>query len=162
MELISACYCMYAILKKIPALWWWKHWCQIVVSLSEARGRFNIKMPSYQYRKSDYGDKTILWLSYLHNGISYTGKTPSLYWIRAWRPDRWCPAKMRHQHKVNILIPRPELPVQERTAEHCQIHWMPDGRHTEDHKQRLLFCRQYFRFQFLAWKFLYISLKFVF
>ena len=42
---------------------------------------FNIKMPSYQYRKSHCGDKTILRPSYLHNGISYIGKT-SLYWIR--------------------------------------------------------------------------------
>ena len=45
--------------------------------------RFNIKMPSYQYRKSHCGDKTILRPSYLHNGISYTGKMTSLYWIRA-------------------------------------------------------------------------------
>ena len=44
---------------------------------------FNIKMTSYQYRKSHCGDKTILRPSYLHNGISYTGKTTSLYWIRA-------------------------------------------------------------------------------
>ena len=36
-------------------------------------------MPSYQY----CGDKTIVRLSYLHNGISYTGKMTSLYWIRA-------------------------------------------------------------------------------
>ena len=41
---------------------------------------FNIKM-SFQYRKSHCGDKTILWPSYPHNGISYTGKTTSLYWI---------------------------------------------------------------------------------
>ena len=41
---------------------------------------FNIKMPYYQYRKSHCGDKTILRPSYLHNGISYTGKMPSLYW----------------------------------------------------------------------------------
>ena len=41
--------------------------------------RFNIKMSSYRYRKSHYGDKTILRPSYLHNGISYTGKTTSLY-----------------------------------------------------------------------------------
>ena len=40
-------------------------------------------MPSYQYRKSYCGDKTILRPSYLHNGISYTGKMTSLYWIRA-------------------------------------------------------------------------------
>ena len=45
--------------------------------------RFNIKISSYQYRKSHCGDKTILRPSYLHNGISYTGKTTSLYWIRA-------------------------------------------------------------------------------
>ena len=44
---------------------------------------FNINMLSYQYRKSHCGDKTILRPSYLHNGISYTGKMASLYWIRA-------------------------------------------------------------------------------
>ena len=44
---------------------------------------FNIKMSSYQYRNSHYGDETILRPSYLHNGISYTGKMTSLYWIRA-------------------------------------------------------------------------------
>ena len=40
-------------------------------------------MPSYQNRKSHCGDKTILRPSYLHNGISYTCKTTSLYWLRA-------------------------------------------------------------------------------
>ena len=44
---------------------------------------FNIKMLSYQYRKSHCGDKTVVRSSYLHNGISYTGKMVSLYWIRA-------------------------------------------------------------------------------
>ena len=39
-------------------------------------------MSSYQYKESHCGDKTILWPSYLHNGISYTGKTTFLYWIR--------------------------------------------------------------------------------
>ena len=34
---------------------------------------FNIKMLPYQYRKSHCGDKTILWSSYLHSGISYIG-----------------------------------------------------------------------------------------
>ena len=48
---------------------------------------FNIKM-SCQYLKSHYGDKTILRPSYLHNGISYTGKATPLYWIRAL--DQWC------------------------------------------------------------------------
>ena len=55
----------------------WSH------SSNQPGGWFNIKMLSYQYRKSHCGDKTILRPSYLHNGISYTGKTTSLYWIRA-------------------------------------------------------------------------------
>ena len=46
-------------------------------------GWLNMKIPSNQYRKSHCGDKTILRSSYLHNGISYTGKMISLYWIRA-------------------------------------------------------------------------------
>ena len=48
-----------------------------------------IKMTSYQYRKSHCGDKTILRPSYLHNGISYTGKTTSLHWTRAQASMRW-------------------------------------------------------------------------
>ena len=42
---------------------------------------FNIKMSSYQYRKSHCGDKTVVRSSYLHNGISYTGKITCFYWI---------------------------------------------------------------------------------
>ena len=42
----------------------------------------NIKILSYQYRKSHCGDKTVVRSSYLHNGISYTGKMSSLYWFR--------------------------------------------------------------------------------
>ena len=42
---------------------------------------FNIKMPSYQYRKFHCGDKTVVRSSYLHNGISYIGKLATLYWI---------------------------------------------------------------------------------
>ena len=53
--------------------------------------RFNINTTSHQYRKSHCGDKTILRLSHLHNGISYTGKTTSLYLIGApayiWNPE---------------------------------------------------------------------------
>ena len=41
---------------------------------------FNKKMSSYQYMKSHCGDKTILRPSYLHHGISHTGK---IYWIGA-------------------------------------------------------------------------------
>ena len=44
---------------------------------------FNIKVISYRYRKSHCGDKTVVRSSYLHNGISYTGKMTSLYWIGA-------------------------------------------------------------------------------
>ena len=43
---------------------------------------FNIKMLSYQQRKSHCGDKTILRPSYIHNKVSYSGKTTSWYWIR--------------------------------------------------------------------------------
>ena len=45
---------------------------------------FNINMPFYHYRKSHCVYRTFLWLSYLHSGISYTGKTTSLYSLRAW------------------------------------------------------------------------------
>ena len=47
------------------------------------RPRFNIKMLSYQYRKFNCGDKTVVRSSYFHNGISYAGKTAYLYWIEA-------------------------------------------------------------------------------
>ena len=42
--------------------------------ISEPSPCFNIKMPSYQYSKSHCGDKTVERSSYLHNGISCTGK----------------------------------------------------------------------------------------
>ena len=38
-------------------------------------------MSSYQYRKSHCGDKTVVRSSYLYNGISYTAKMISFYWI---------------------------------------------------------------------------------
>ena len=40
-------------------------------------------MPSYQYSKPNCGDKTVVRSSYLNNGIFFTGKITSLYWIRA-------------------------------------------------------------------------------
>ena len=55
-------------MKKLQEKWWSGSW-------------FNMKMSSYQYRKSHCGDKTVVRSSYLHNGISYTGNMPSLYWI---------------------------------------------------------------------------------
>ena len=45
----------------------------------------NIKMTSYQYRKSHCGDKTFLRPSYLHNRISYTGKISSFIESESWR-----------------------------------------------------------------------------
>ena len=41
---------------------------------------FNIKISSYQYRKSHCGDKTVVRSSYLHNGISWKSPNPSNYW----------------------------------------------------------------------------------
>ena len=38
-------------------------------------------MPSYQYRKYHCRDKTFVRSSYLHSGISYTGKMSTLNWI---------------------------------------------------------------------------------
>ena len=55
----------------------------LIIRMPTTWGRFNIKIPPYPYRKSHCGDKTILRPSYLHNGISYTGKMTSLYWIGA-------------------------------------------------------------------------------
>ena len=59
---------------------------------------FNIKMSSYQYRKPHCGDKTVVRSSYLHNGVSYTGKMSFLYWISpqvaytvpSQYLDQWC------------------------------------------------------------------------
>ena len=41
-----------------------------------ARGRFK-----FQYRKSPFGDKTILRQSHFHSEIFYAGKVTYLYWI---------------------------------------------------------------------------------
>ena len=57
-------------------------------------------MTYYQYRKSHCGDKTILRPSYLHNGISYTGKTTSLYWIGAQGPI-WPPKGILLSDRAN-------------------------------------------------------------
>ena len=59
------------------------HYTLLFLQLSRLGPRLNIKMLSYQYRKSHCGDKTVVRSSYLHNGISYTGKMTSLYWIKA-------------------------------------------------------------------------------
>ena len=66
---------------------------------------------SCQCRKSHCGDKTILRPSYLHNGISYTGKTTSLYWIGAlmWRGHPQfiqLILKCVGSHTENPMVPR--------------------------------------------------------
>ena len=89
-------------------------------------GWFNIKIPSYQYRKSHCGDKTILRPSYLHNGISYTGKTTSLYYIRAQTLN----FDVELENSLNIIYWTETLVVVQRLAynhwkvEHnqCDIH----------------------------------------
>ena len=79
-------------------LWWFKYclcccWCSLwlrslgwwylmVKQLKRAGTWCNIKIASEQYGKSHCGDKTVVRSSYLHNGISYTGKMASLYWFR--------------------------------------------------------------------------------
>ena len=51
----------------------------INTAMYKTGGWFNIKMPSYQYRKSYCGDKTILRPSYIQNGLSYAGKITTLF-----------------------------------------------------------------------------------
>ena len=64
-------------------------WQQCPVEVAETGPWFNIKMQSYQYRKSYCGDKTVVRSSYLHNGISFTGKMTYFYWssplVRRWQ-----------------------------------------------------------------------------
>ena len=80
---------------------------------AEARSWFNVKMPSYHYRKSHCGDKTILRPSYLYNGISHTGKVASLYWIRF--------QESRYQDKdLNIKIKK---------GHYSEIWWFSNEQH---------------------------------
>ena len=46
-------------------------------------------MSSYQYRKYHCVDKTVVRSSYLHNGISYTGKMAYLYWFSPLVSNQW-------------------------------------------------------------------------
>ena len=71
---------------------------------------FYIKMSSYQYRKSHCGDKTVTRSSYLHNGISYTGKMTSLYWIRALVDE--------------IMMSTPWALVSWHVGQHCLRYWL--------------------------------------
>ena len=76
------CYNVYVIVLWLTMIWW--H-----LTVKTLRPRFNIKMSSYQYKKSHCGHKIIVRSSYLNNGISNSGKMKSLYWIRARIAHSW-------------------------------------------------------------------------
>ena len=96
---------------------------------------FNIKMSSYQYRKSHCGDKTILLSSYLHNGISCFINDVAVIWYRyCITNETHCWPKYR---LLNTLRPR------------------QNGRHFADD----IFKRIFFNEN--VWILLKISLKFV-
>ena len=82
-------------------------WCLWPIDFEEPGPQINIKMSSYQPRKSHCGDKTVVRSSYLRNGISYTGKMASLYWIRAlvfnWKIISHKISKYLHQSLVRPL-----------------------------------------------------------
>ena len=65
---------------------------------------FNIKMSSYQYRKSHCGNKTVVRSSYLHNGISYTGKMTSLYWFGPLVPREGHPVDSRTNKSESVSM----------------------------------------------------------
>ena len=64
--------------KKVESSTWWNEAQEVIRILDQLRSRslwcwFNKTMSSYQYRNSNYGDKLILWMSYLK-------KWDFLYW----------------------------------------------------------------------------------
>ena len=61
---------------------WRRWWCETLSCLLWCHCN-DIKRSSYLSRKSHCVDKTVVRSSYLHNGISYTGKVWPLYWIGA-------------------------------------------------------------------------------
>ena len=79
------CSCLkhFAVLEFNPWLILLRYTRHLLFKVTQTGPWFNIKMSSYQYRKSHCGEKTVVRLSYLHNGISCTGKMSSLYWIMA-------------------------------------------------------------------------------
>ena len=62
-----------------PSISYFNSRCVFIMIHTRALIQYNIL--SYRYRKSNYGDKTVVRSSYLHNDISYTGKMTSFYWI---------------------------------------------------------------------------------
>ena len=86
---------------------------------SLAGPRFNTKMMSYQDRKST----TVLRLSYLHNGISFTGKITSLYWIRALKVSK---QSCSLTCTVNLSVEKNNLAICgiSCTRQMASLHWI--------------------------------------
>ena len=64
---------------------------------------FNMKMPLNQYRNSHCGDKTILRLSYLHNGVRqhlYTESGPKPQWFN--KPLVYCHQNIIYLQTINF------------------------------------------------------------
>ena len=89
--------------------WYWQRyatiWRHIPNGLiKEPVPWFNIKMSSYQYRKSHCGGKMVVRSSYLDNGISYTGKMTSLYWTRAQWSSKYSAVPIVTRSVISILL----------------------------------------------------------
>ena len=85
--------------------------------------QFNVKMSSYQYRKSHCGDKMVVRSSYLHNGISYTGKTTSLYWFSPQNADfsfSSCACHVVRYHPIHCLQSFKVLPALMSLGSQCE------------------------------------------
>ena len=78
-------------------------------------------MLSYQYRKSHSGDKTILRPSYLHNGISYTGKMASLYWIGALGEKSRSRKMLVENHPIILQFGRRLSSIADKASVQCII-----------------------------------------
>ena len=97
--------------------------------------QFNIKMSSCQYRKSHCGDKTVIRSFYLHNGISFTFKTTSLYWIRALIASlfhlvnltnaRWLPIRCSGTYFNEVLFENLKFSFSKMHPKVSSLKWCP-------------------------------------
>ena len=78
--------------------------------------------------KSNCGDKTILRPSYLHNGISYTGKASSLYWVRAQIPSQMA-SKVELCHPEHIIPHHVSYPTDSPTTIRLRLWSSLSGPH---------------------------------
>ena len=116
-----------------------------ILRVNEAGPWFNIKMSSYQYRKSHCGDKMVVRSSYLHNGISYTGKVTSLYWIGAQVSMSWIIITFHNMwdiishscHKQGILASKSSYAIYNMSTgiiKACQQHMGPPNDMSTRHR----------------------------